>query len=618
MQRCQHRFRTPLDLIKHLIVCEEAPRGSVQCEQCDHSHAMTRLRSPTQLFRKLMRKRGQTNPPNSSASSQGGKQPALEDNGLDKFVSISSNFMLPICKELPGSDTQPTELDSLPLFEVNALDELELDGKEVYKTNYHEDFKLISELPATFMDFSKQGRQLKSSSNEFLNPAATESVMRLGTPKSNFVPSPLDSSIVSRQTTSRKWSDSSQASTLLNMSPRECWPYTDSLGSRLQQAPFASLGSRITTENGSWLPHAALTLSPEEMVPTTGTQAPWLSGHQPYVQQGMSQSVYANAVVQTPQHSVEMIHHNEVFRQAPSWPSSASVDRQHWATLSGVPDKLVSSTSAGIYESFHLSNQPFGGVADTSYGLHNPTIAADSSVAVVEPSPIKTWDTGSSSSRLRKLTRNIKATRATSASQKTQFEAVANINDGGALRCTICNYRPTGKSRNLRSHLKRHMKTHMSQRQPCPFHNCKMTFPIDRWDNVTVHCRSMHDKKWSPAGHRSRRPSGTTSSGTLRLRSHENGSSLGEPWVINHDSGTLDAQINDTGVHGQSAALYGNLLNGMSDDKDSEMTNKYMRNSSDNPLMEWSWDDMKKAGGAYYSDLQQRVAAYEHQIYSPA
>lgn len=634
MQKCRHRFQTPWDLIKHLLVCEEAPRGSVECEQCALSHGMTRLMSPTQLYRKVMRKRSSSHTSNLVSYHQG-QGHILEVNEAKSLEPIINACTLP--KEL-NSFTQPTELDSPRLFEMKASGDLELDSEQVFEMNSAGNYEYIPELPPSCTQSFEQAQVVKSGSDEKSEPADTNSVVELDAPQSIYVPSPVTSSTASRQTTSRKWSGVSQATTLLNKSPRGCsqrdyWHYTETSGPKLCQStsdvsyPLAAASSpelKFTALRGPWLPHVALTLSPEEMGPTRGTHAPWPSMRPPYIQQSMSQTGHSDVMAKIPQPETEKVFHDEGLHKFPSWPSSAAMDRRHWPTSSDISDTFVSYTpNSGVYDQFQLANQSFGGLHVPAYELDNATTgsAAHSSISTVVPTHLTTCSPGSWRPRFRDLKRK-NASRASGARlsrQKSQIEVVADANND-ILRCTFpnCKYRPTGDSKNFRSRLKRHESTHLPRTRKCSIPSCSRTFPIDRKDNLIAHVRNVHGKLGRPKGQRVVRTPGTAISEALNSEGHESESLLDKPRVRDDVFGALDDQMNDSGLHGNGEDSFGHLLHGILEDKSCEMMDTCMEYLPGGPALEWPLDNVKNAGGAHYLELERQMAACTSQIYQEA
>ncbi|KAJ4396354.1 hypothetical protein N0V93_000573 [Gnomoniopsis smithogilvyi] len=614
MERCRHRSETPLDLIKHLIACDEAPRGTVWCEQCDESHGMTRLRSPTQLFRKVMRKRGQAHT-TSLASSHGQIETAEVDRRADNLHRTSDHFESP----------KAVELDSLRLFEMNAIDDFELDSKQVFEMNEPRGFERTPELAVTFEESFQQGQFAKPCATKTPKLAAIESVVELETPQSTFVPSLISSSTASRQISSRKWSGASQASTLLEKSPAGYWQYSDSLDFKLQHSSSeisypltaaSSCGIEVDAGRGSWIPGVALTMSPEEVMPTKGSHTPWTSNHSTYVHKNLVKPDYSNVIVQSPQYMARNDGHEAGFHKGPAWPPSAPVVGQPWPAASDIPSNSVLSTNKiGVNENHQIRDhgQSLGSANAMVYELDNFTTLTHDSIATLQSGLTSKIETNYPIPKSRRLMRNNALRKTTRLISK--FDVVTDISND-TLRCKFpnCSYRPTGQTKNHRCHLKRHERTHIACRQRCPFPNCNKTFPIDRKDNLDAHYRSKHDKNWHPESRQGSRMSGTTISGTSGMGGNESQSSLDEPCVGDNNVVAISDRMNDTGLHGEIAALHGGFLNGISDGKETEMTNISTRDIPDDPLMEWSWNDIETAGRAHYSDLQLQIAAYADQL----
>ncbi|TPX08818.1 uncharacterized protein E0L32_009758 [Thyridium curvatum] len=63
-------------------------------------------------------------------------------------------------------------------------------------------------------------------------------------------------------------------------------------------------------------------------------------------------------------------------------------------------------------------------------------------------------------------------------------------NEGGELRCDLCDWKPRGVKENLKGYLRKHKNNHRGLRYPCEIAGCKKTF--SRLDNLKKHIKDKH------------------------------------------------------------------------------------------------------------------------------
>lgn len=488
VQSGQHQLSTPLEVMKHPVICAQASSSSVHSEKPHAPPVVTRLADPIHYRNKLIRSRGQTPNP-TSTSPEEAEHSEMEGSGASEPLSV----------EAPEYGWWA--------FEKNAGFFLEPKGKQLCTKITGQKYPEITfELPGTFAESYDLGQSMDSSPESF----AMNTRRELTTPFSAFVPSPWSSSATSQQTPSQMWSATSRASTFSEQSkrasPRLAGPleyksqnpcFNDS--SWVAPASVSLFSHEFSPKEDASFPEMSLTSSPEELISTQITFGLWSSANPPIIQHDIFENACVDALIQS-QYTAENTQYIVGPGETTSGRNSDSLNIQHYPMSTSVSSDFMSSAcSAIVVGQSQLGDQPISGMSLILSEHDNPIVVEDNP-AVTAMSNLSSFSLPGTRKSMAKPRSRAKRTQR--ARHNSRFDDATESSKHGILRCQIagCKHQSTGLRKNLNGHLERHMKTHLAKKMPCPIPGCKRDFPLDRSDNLKAHCRRVHRNDWKPEG----------------------------------------------------------------------------------------------------------------------
>lgn len=503
MKGCQHCFLTPLDLINHLLTCDEARKGNVQCGnlKCESSHAMTRLLSPTQLWRRLRRRdpsvyEPRLTPPTGPQSAGTWASNGVAPNPKSKQSYAKSTELE---GDTPSEDYFPRHPHELDIANTGMETIYHGQGGHLFSTggSYgslahptgkpHEmaaieptielDASVPTPAPIPTVSSQTSGQSAsRSSSNAFQTTA---------------YPSTSVAAAQQAPEASRTWSGDSRASTLYNNQPDE--GLENHLRSKLfdlqHQASFHSNlgfhGSGFSPAKDSWLFDAPFTMSPETS--ETAVMNPemlWFFDAPTYAPETCNITEGAHHFPAAPGlegngYGTNYTDGNQVASQV-DWTNGSDQWRASYAATSETLVFLPPSREDVAQDSPELQE-------------HHDLLAFS------PPAYQSVPKSGTRTSASPQLARS-NAFRATGPLKPTPTPPSAEgtlvkTTNEEILKCTICGHQPQGQKKNLRSHLKRHEGMHKTERLKCTFRGCKATFQYGREDNRAAHLKRHRQLK---------------------------------------------------------------------------------------------------------------------------
>lgn len=546
----QESFLTPLSLINHLLLCGEAHKGNVRCQNCQHSHGMTRLLSPTQLWRRLSgaRRLGQRHGPELAPPQQ-------------------PNAAVPEIYGCPRSELEDTRL--LP----------ELRGTEGTFENANKRQPPYWELAADMLPWELSGTCMPHSDL----PSATSS-----------------------QTASRWGSGASHNSTLHENEHNGFWEETDHTS--LSGTGTANTdGNWVSDAPYTATPGTSVTAFGEKHVD-------WPAEFQQFSQPSITIAEQPAHQIAPNLHTAHYSPTSYVhgLREASTSQQTLAPTAQHWDP-SYVDVQLLSPKNivSGVMNPANFLGQPFSGSMNEPMqgpGTFVHTVQDSPRPRYV---PQYIWSNRSASRQFSRRTANRGSTRLpTSTSPRAVEDCVqVAVGDHDGLKCRFCEYRPKGHKKNRRTHLKRHEAIHdkSTGKLICPIPGCGTTFVSNRNDNLNAHLKTHKFLVDS----RRKALTALTASKTAGVSAHATSTSLGgsvgsENWEGGGHNLGIGLVMENEAVAFTKEHGHEDLHNGISGQGQQEIS-LYWRGlgTSYDPLLTWPIDGIGATTAVYHAHLSQ-------------